>query len=228
MNRLAGLILAGIPLLVASIAAINFFILPEPPATKPAQKIVLENSSTFQSELQRLKAEIDQKKATPIRNNGISVAGLPEKTAQIDASTASMSVSETEIADNAPDSTSSPLEAERENTEKQNPAITQISNRFLQEKTDEYWSGKTSDLITSVIDSANQHSDALKSAINNVECHSTVCRAEVVHEDQQSAEEFAMTFPLQVSEALPRITYQLDQRNDGTVGVVMYLSTNTP
>ena len=94
---------------------------------------------------------------------------------------------------------------------------------FWNEPVDEIWAQQSSQQISDYF-AGLEPRDGLMSVLNDVECRTNRCKVEVVHDDQQAVEDFELAFPIRMAGQLHGITYQTDERLDGRIAVVMYLS----
>lgn len=227
MKHLSRLLLIGSALTIA-ISITVILALQAPPPTTGTERYQNEarHFTTVQSELKRIAAEISKKHNKNIHNK----TQTPERTAHTQESRENIyaRAAENEMSsDTDPAEQQSPPSAITEGASAADTAITDIHNQFLQENINESWSENTRHLITQLFDTTNKEEQSVNSALNNLQCRATVCRAEIVHQDRQSAEEFALRFPQQLAGVLPEVTYQNDIHEDGTVSVVMYLASST-
>lgn len=116
--------------------------------------------------------------------------------------------------------TSSPRQPDE--TATQNSAFERSAEAFWQESVDEIWAQQSGQQIADYFAEIGVDDGAM-SVLNNVECRSSRCKVEVVHDDQQAVEEFELAFPIRMADSLHSITYQTDVRQDGRIAVVMYL-----
>ena len=94
-----------------------------------------------------------------------------------------------------------------------------IDSRFQAEPADAQWSSDTLDLITQVL--ANE--ELAQTEVSGLDCRTTLCRLKVTHAHVEAANQFALVFPMEVGDLLPRITYYHQESADGTINTVLYL-----
>jgi hypothetical protein len=95
-----------------------------------------------------------------------------------------------------------------------------IERSFQLESIDTKWSTATTDLIGQVLGR-----DELKQTqVVGMECRSTLCRLEIMHPDRDAAGKFEFLFPIQVAGALPQMSYDHQQFDDGSIRTVIYMA----
>jgi hypothetical protein len=88
------------------------------------------------------------------------------------------------------------------------------------EAVDTQWSVDMTGVLTEVLAGA----ELAATAVQDLECWTTVCRLAVEHENSQGLDQFALIVPMQVGEDLPQLTYFHDQGTDGRIHTVVYLT----
>lgn len=104
-----------------------------------------------------------------------------------------------------------------------NKSFEKDENQFWQESVDQLWAQQSSQQVVDYF-SQTQLAHEYLSVLNDVECRTSRCKVEVVHDSPQAAEEFELDFPVNMAGHLNGVSYQSDQRLDGRIAVVMYLS----
>jgi len=104
-----------------------------------------------------------------------------------------------------------------------NKSFEKDESLFWRESVDDIWAQQSSQQVVDYFSQTQSGRDDM-SVLNDVECRSSRCKGEVVHDNPQAAEEFELDFPATMAGHLNGITYRTDQRLDGRIAVVMYLS----
>lgn len=104
----------------------------------------------------------------------------------------------------------------------QDAVFDRAAQAFGQEPVDEIWAQQSSQQIADYFAELSG-ADSPASILNNVECRSSRCKVEVLHEDLQALEDFALRFPLSVTGALHNMMFHTEELPDGRIAVVMYL-----
>lgn len=121
----------------------------------------------------------------------------------------------------------SPIDHQTIADEEAEKLISGLNDEFYQQDTDEHWSVQSSNQIYSYFDQMAQTESKGTSELRSVECRTSLCKVEVLHENAAAAEDFFLRFPSTVNNSLPSISYQFENLPDGRVDVVMYLATDT-
>lgn len=148
---------------------------------------------------------------------------LPVKSAQYHPSQSEAVVDEIEI--NA-ESEFPPGLNQNQEVATPNPAFLQNEQQFWDEKTDEVWAASSSDHIADFFEQQDSRLEgAFGSKLNNVECRSTMCKVEVVHDDLKAEQDFGLKFATGlVDQQIKSITFQSEKNPDGRIVEVMYVS----
>jgi len=107
------------------------------------------------------------------------------------------------------------------NSEQQNKAtISSIQNSFDDEVIDINWSTE----MTSVLNTAFTDLDTIGGTLSNIECRATMCRVDIIYDNQESVDKMFYNIPLQVSKQLPTINYEYENFTDEKIGVTMFMA----
>lgn len=120
---------------------------------------------------------------------------------------------------------STPLQDQESGDLEQQNNLNALNNQFLAQSTDEQWSAQSTDQIYGYFNQSNQQPTGSHAELRSVECRSSLCRVEVVHDDATSADDFYLKFPQEVGEYLPSITYKVENLPDGKIDVLMFLAS---
>lgn len=102
---------------------------------------------------------------------------------------------------------------------RQHERINLVETSFQSEHVDQKWSGTAVAAIEQAFTS-----DRLATLPTVTECHSTLCRIELEHDDPLQMEEFLRFFPGMVADVMPRITAEQVENSDGSISMVVYLA----
>lgn len=108
------------------------------------------------------------------------------------------------------------LEAERRAYER----IQLIETSLQQEHVDASWSTEASDAIEQTFDSE----ELAGASLVDLECRSTLCRVEVLHDDSEQLTEFQLLFPNKIGHILPQLTLDHVEEGDSSTSTVIYLA----
>lgn len=103
--------------------------------------------------------------------------------------------------------------------------INALDAAFHAQSTDESWSLNSSNQIYAYFDLMSQEESNFASELRSVECRSSLCKVEVLHDSAVAADEFFLRFPGSVGGALPSISYQFENMPDGRINVLMFLAS---
>lgn len=107
------------------------------------------------------------------------------------------------------------VEEEKRRVEERMQALeTSLQNDPL----DRSWSIQVSEQITQAFASE----ELAGISLDDVECRSTLCRVEVMHDDPMRRDEFEIWFPFKVAQFLPRLVMRRVDNDDGSSSTVVY------
>ena len=118
-----------------------------------------------------------------------------------------------------------PLQDQEAGDAEQQNNLNALNNQFLAQSTDEQWSVQSTDQIYGYFNQLNQQQTGSHAELRSVECRTSLCRVEVIHDDAASADDFYLKFPQDVGENLPSITYKIENLPDGKIDVLMFLAS---
>ena len=176
-------------------------------------------ASSLQQEWSRIQAEY---KADDVAVGSESNPNIVAKQASVAAVAAQSDTTVTTKPDRAVMLT--PLDTPEPGQSRADKVLAKLETQFAEEAVDDAWSAQSGDRISSYFSETAGNMEWSGSTLGDVQCHSSLCRVEVVHENEQALQEFSLKFPMQMAQAMPRITYQTEPRNDGRLAMVMYLS----
>ncbi len=93
-----------------------------------------------------------------------------------------------------------------------------IDSGFMSEIIDPAWASQSSASIYQVLET----DEFANTSMIDMECRATLCRIEVEHDDNESAERFALGFPMGVSESFSKLTSHQSENEDGSSNTVIY------
>lgn len=140
------------------------------------------------------------------------------------SSTSTTSPSDTE---STPTPVADPVNAPQAEDESLKEMINGLDEDFHAQSTDEHWSLNSSNQIYAYFDQMSQEESNFGSELRSVECRSSLCKVEVLHDSAVAADEFFLRFPGSVGGALPSISYQFENMPDGKINVLMFLAGAT-
>jgi hypothetical protein len=106
-----------------------------------------------------------------------------------------------------------------------NSAYLHDEQQFLNEEADDKWAADSSQHISDSFEQLSSEHENFGSKLNGVECHATMCKVQVAHENARAQQDFFMPFATQMlSQQLSGITFQTEKRQDGSVAEIMYVS----
>ncbi len=95
-----------------------------------------------------------------------------------------------------------------------------IESTFTNEVIDDAWSFESTELIDAILSNESlAHTDVIDRV-----CHSTLCRLEIQHPDQEKLHNFEAFFTLQIGESFPELTMRHETGEDGEVTTIVFLA----
>jgi hypothetical protein len=89
-----------------------------------------------------------------------------------------------------------------------------------QESADGVWSIQAAEALREAL-----ASEALSgTAVQDIDCRSTLCRLQVVHDNREQQALFEHGFSFKVGQLLPRMMMHSEEQTDGTISATMYLA----
>lgn len=213
-------ILVGLSLIGWNIYSLLAPLDPEPVATvstsefRYADKVI----NTEDGEDKNLTDEVsDLRKAVSLlmsRVASLETRLQVQQTAQLsDMSVADQTIS---LPENEPDEI---VLAEREQEQWEN-YLDFVETGLQQERVDRQWSSMANTEIENVL--LNDELGDL--SVNDIECRTTLCRIEIVHENSSSMTLFDVLLPQKLAHLLPKSVMSHIQLEDGSTKTVIYLS----
>ena len=89
-----------------------------------------------------------------------------------------------------------------------------------QEPVDNNWSMHTAETIQESLEST----EFTGTAVQDVECRSTLCRLEIIHNDLENQEIFHRHFSLKVGQILPKMVVHSEQQDNGEISSMIYMA----
>jgi hypothetical protein len=131
---------------------------------------------------------------------------------------------------NLPTSKFDMITAMQKADEKRQQEIENINQSFQAESLNQQWASEVKQNITNYFDSSkneNQNETTQSTALS-IECRSTMCRMEVMHENEEVKEKFDLEFLSSLGDSFPSITYgQQGENSDGSFSAVLFLERET-
>ncbi len=174
-----------------------------------------EEIALMRSELAEVRKGIRRKSGTQkdIQSLQSEIADIRELLAGIGRE----SIDEKDASESSPVTEEESIDAQKAQAQER---YTAFNKGFDDDYIDPQWSLE----MTTTINQAFNAVHLSGTEVTEVECHSSLCRVEVFHNDHQAINEFVHQFPIEVAQALPRINYHYKSHEDGSVSMVAFLA----